>query len=364
MLALTAVAVAFEQFRAGRDRAPPSGVGSGKPAAQEFPKGSPSVPPGQIEGEDRGRGAAAPSEIPARGWKDILLRVYANISEHRVLAIAAGVTFYVLLAIFPAIAALVAIYGLFADASTIERTLSSMSTVFPGGAIDLIGEQLRRLAAQPGGRLGFTFFIGLAISLWSANAGVKAVFDALNIVYGEREKRGFIKLNAISLVFTIGTLIFACVALAAVVVLPLVLNYVGIGQITDLAMKIGRWPVLLIAIACMIALLYRYGPSRAEARWRWITWGSGLASLLWLAASLLFSWYAANFGSYNKTYGSLGAAIGFMTWIWLSMIVILLGAEVDAEMEHQTARDTTTGAPKPLGARGAAMADTVGAPQD
>ena len=277
--------------------------------------------------------------------------------------IAAGVTFYVLLAIFPAIAALVAIYGLFADAGTIESTLSSMSTVLPGGAIDLIGEQLRRLVAQPGGKLGFAFFVALVISLWSANAGIKAVFDALNIVYGEREKRGFIKLNAVSLMFTIGILLFACVALVAVVVLPVALNHVGVGEITDLAINIGRWPVLLVAIAVMIALIYRYGPSRVKARWRWITWGSALASLLWLAASLLFSWYAANFGSYNKTYGSLGAAIGFMTWIWLSMIVTLIGAEVDAEMEHQTARDTTTGPPKPLGSRGATVADTVGAPQ-
>ncbi|MFL5047837.1 MAG: YihY/virulence factor BrkB family protein [Xanthobacteraceae bacterium] len=313
---------------------------------------------------DRGRAADTPSEIPARGWKDILLRIYHNLSEHRVIAIAAGVTFYALLAIFPAIAALVSVYGLFADAKTISDHLASASTFLPGGALDILGEQLQRLTAQPGGKLGLTFFTGLAISLWSANAGIKALFDALNIVYGEKEKRSFIKLNAVSLAFTVGGLIFALVAMAAVVALPVVLSYIGLGRATELLFTIGRWPILFAAVALWIALIYRYGPSRDTPQWRWVTWGSACASLAWIVLSILFSWYAANFGSYNKTYGSLGAAIGFMTWIWLSTIVVLLGAELDAEMEHQTARDTTTGAPQPLGARGAAVADTIGAAQD
>jgi membrane protein len=149
-----------------------------------------------------------------------------------------------------------------------------------------------------------------------------------------------------------------------VVVVPIILNYVGLGQATALLISIGRWPVMFVAVAFWIALIYRYGPSRDTPQWRWVTWGSACASFAWIVLSILFSWYAANFGSYNKTYGSLGAAIGFMTWIWLSTIVILLGAELDAEMEHQTARDTTEGEPKPLGARGAAVADTVGAAQD
>jgi membrane protein len=313
---------------------------------------------------DRGRSATTPSEIPARGWKDILLRIYHNLSEHRVVAIAAGVTFYVLLAIFPAIAAMVSLYGLFADPKTIGDHLTSASSFLPGGAVDIIGEQLQRLTAQPNSKLGLTFFTGLAISLWSANAGIKALFDALNIVYGEKEKRSFIKLNAMSLAFTVGGLIFALVAIATVVALPIVLDYIGLGRATELLFTIGRWPILFAAVALWIALIYRYGPSRDTPQWRWVTWGSAFASFAWIVLSILFSWYAANFGSYNKTYGSLGAAIGFMTWIWLSTIVILLGAELDAEMEHQTARDTTTGPPKPLGTRGAAVADTVGAAQD
>jgi len=313
-------------------------------------------------GEERGRGRSAttPSEIPARGWKDILVRVYREISDDRVVAIAAGVTFYILLAIFPAIAALVSIYGLFADPQTISEHLSNASALLPGGAVDIIGEQINRLTAQSDTTLGATFLIGLAISLWSANAGIKALIDALNIVYDETEKRGFFKLNTVSLTFTIGFIGFILLALGAMVVLPIVVDYVGLRGFAETVIKLVRWPVLFVAVAFGIACLYRYGPSRDKAKWRWITWGSAFAALMWIAASMLFAWYAENFGSYNKTYGSLGAVIGFMTWIWLSTIVILVGAELDAEMEHQTARDTTEGPPKPLGTRGATMADTVG----
>ena len=310
------------------------------------------------EEDGRGRSASRPSEIPARGWKDIVLRVYEGISDDRILANAAAVTFYALLALFPAIAALVSIYGLFADPSTMASRLDSVSGILPGGAIDVVREQLTRLTAQGSAMLGISFVIGLAISLWSANGGIKALFDALNVVYEEKEKRSFINLNAVSLAFTIGMILFLCVALACVIVVPVVLNYLPgvIGLIFDIA----RWPVLLVLVALTLAFIYRYGPSRTEPRWRWITWGSAFAALAWLAASALFSWYASSFGNFNKTYGSLGAVIGFMTWMWLSIIVILIGAKLNAETEHQTARESTAGAPKPLGRRGAKMADTVG----
>jgi membrane protein len=309
---------------------------------------------------DRGRLANSPSEIPARGWKDILLRVYSNISEHRVLALAAGMTYYSLLAIFPAIAALVAVYGLFADPTAITRHLDQISGILPGGALDVARDQLTRVASKGSGTLGTTFVIGLAISLWSANAAMKSLFDTLNIVYGEKEKRGFLKLNAVSLFFTLAGIVFVLAALGAVVVIPVVLNFVGLSNFADLMLRIARWPAMFVAVALALALIYRYGPSREAPQWRWITWGSAVAAVLWLAASALFSWYAASFGKFNETYGSLGAVIGFMTWLWISAIVILLGAELDAEMEHQTARDTTTGSPKPIGTRGATMADTVG----
>jgi membrane protein len=310
--------------------------------------------------DERGLLASSPSEIPARGWKDILLRIYSNISEHRVLALAAGMTYYSLLAIFPAIAAMVAIYGLFADPTAIGRQMDQLSGILPGGAVDVARDQLTRVASKGSGTLGATFFIGLVISLWSANAAMKSLFDTLNIVYGEKEKRGFLKLNAVSLSFTFAGIVFVLAALGAVVVIPVVLNFIGLSNFADLMLRIARWPAMFIIVALALALIYRYGPSREAPLWRWITWGSAVAAVLWLVASALFSWYAASFGKFNETYGALGAVIGFMTWLWISAIVILLGAELDAEMEHQTARDTSTGSPKPMGTRGARMADTVG----
>jgi membrane protein len=308
----------------------------------------------------RGRSANAPSEIPASGWKDILLRVYRGISEDRILLVAAGVTFYGLLAIFPGIAALVSIYGLFADPGSMTNNLDTIASVAPGGAIEVLRDQLTRLASQGGTTLGISFLLGLSISVWTANSGVKAVFDALNIVYEEQEKRGFITLNGVTLAITILAVGFILISLGVVVALPVVLNYLPIAQRTDVLVKLARWPLMFAAVTLALAVLYRYGPSRTKPRWRWITWGSALAAIVWLGASALFSWYVANFGSYNKTYGSLGAIIGFMTWMWISIIVVLVGAKLNAEMEHQTVRESTAGQPKPLGARGARMADTVG----
>jgi len=190
---------------------------------------------------------------------------------------------------------------------------------------------------------------------------MKSLFDTLNIVYGEEEKRGFVKLNAISppLHGRRHRLRRRCARRQ----IPAALKYIGLSEAADLLLRLGRWPAMFVVLTVALAVIYRYGPSRETPRWRWITWGSALAAILWLGISALFSWYASSFGKFNETYGSLGAVIGFMTWLWVSAIVILLGAELDAEMEHQTARDTTTGAPKPMGARGARVADTVGAAQ-
>ena len=189
------------------------------------------------------------------------------------------------------------------------------------------------------------------------------MFDALNVVYHEKEKRSFIRLNALSLTFTLGLIVFVLLALAVLTIVPLALSYLGLSRVTELLVKLGRWPFLLVVVSLMIALIYSYGPSRDNPQWRWISPGSAFSAIAWLCVSALFSWYTANFGSYNATYGSLGAVIGFMTWLWLSNIVILVGAKINAEIEHQTARDTTVGRPEPLGRRGAVMADTVGAAQ-
>lgn len=313
--------------------------------------------------EGRGRAANAPSQIPWPGWKDILLRVYNRISRDRTLLIAAGIAFYLILAIFPGIAALVSIYGLFFDPKALVGRIDMLAGVAPGGTIEVLREQLTRLSQQSGTALGIGFFFGLAVSLWSATSGVKAIFDGLNVAYEEEEKRSFLKLTAVALTFTAGMIAFVLLALAAIVALPVVLNYFPLGGALSVAFRIIRWPILLVILALVLAVFYRYGPSRAEPHWRWVTWGSTAASVLWIAGSILFSWYVANFGSYNKTYGSLGAIIGFMTWVWLSVVVILAGAQLNAEMEHQTAQQSTSGPARPLGSRGAKMADTVGPAQ-
>jgi membrane protein len=350
-VSVAVLAFAFARSRVSRPR------GSG-PDDEEGNLGMISAEPG------RGRWARTPSEVPTRGWKDILLRIWKNIGKDRVVVVAAGVTFYSILAIFPAVAALVALYGLFADPATITSHLDSVAGFVPGGAIEVIRDQITRVASQGRTTLGLTFIVSLLISLWSANAGMKSLFDALNLVYNETEKRSFFKLNLISLTFTVLAIVFVLLAIGAVVVVPVVLNFLGRGGATETIVKLARWPALFIVVTFALSLIYRYGPSREKPRWRWITWGSVLAAVCWIGVSILFSWYAENFGSYNKTYGSLGAIIAFMFWIWLSIIVVLIGGELNAETEHQTVRDTTTGAPQPIGARGATMADTVGAKQD
>jgi membrane protein len=269
--------------------------------------------------------------------------------------------YYCILAIFPAIAALVAIYGFFSDPGSISSHVDKLSGVMPSGALDIIRNQMNAVASQGSSKLGVAFIISFVVSLWSANAGIKSIFDALNLVYDEPEKRGLIRLNLVSLAFTVAAILFILVAIACIAALPAVASSQLEGT-TALIARIVRWPILFIIIAVGLAFVYRYGPSRAEPQWRWITWGSAFAAVAWIAISIAFSWYATNFGSYNKTYGSLAAIVVFMTWLWLSITIILIGAELDAEMEHQTARDTTTGGGKPMGRRGA-KSDTVGRPR-
>jgi len=309
----------------------------------------------------RGRTADKPQDIPAKGWKDIFWRVYEEIQDDRVLLVSAGIAFYGLLALFPATAAIVSLYGLFADAGTIGQQLNLLAGFLPDGALQIVGDQVTRIVSHGQGTLGLTFAVALVISVWGANAGTKSMFDGLNIVYDEREKRSFLWLNLQSLAFTAATVLLVLLALSAIVAVPVALQFLGIpeGSGTSL-LTLLRWPLLYVVILVALACLYRFGPSRAHPQWRWVTWGSAVAGGLWLLGSLAFSWYVASFGSYNATYGSLGAAIGFMTWLWLSTILVLLGAEINAEMEHQTARDTTGSGGKPLGSRGAHMADTVG----
>jgi membrane protein len=284
--------------------------------------------------------AAAPTDVPARGWIDVARNVWRNIGKNRVVAVAAGLTFYAILAIFPAITALVSIYGLFADPGAIQGQLKHMEGVLPEGAISVIGGQAQRIAAQGHGTLGLAFVSGVAVALWSANAGVKALFDALNVAYGAEETRGFFRLNAISLLFTISALAVAILGLSLTVIVPWMLEHVFSGL--ALAATIVRWlsvPFAIAAALFMLAVLYRFGPSIKKPAWRWVTPGSLFAVTFLIVSSAAFAFYAAHFGSYNKTYGALGAVIGFMTWIWISSIVVMVGAEINAEVESKAKGD-------------------------
>jgi membrane protein len=316
------------------------------------------------EDRARGRDADTPNEIPAKGFKDVFWRLVSEVSEDRVTLIAAGVTFYILLSLFPALGALVSLYGIIADPSTMAKQIEFVSDILPPGAFEIILNQLNVLVQQKASSLSISFVVGLAIALWSANSGMKAIFDAMNVAYGEAEKRGIVRLNLVSLTFTLGALIFAAILIAAIGGVPAVLAYIWLDRWQETLIRLLRWPVLLILVAGGISLIYHYGPSREPAKFRWLSWGAVFSTLLWLAASILFSYYLETFADYQATYGALGALIGFMVWTWISVIALIVGAELNAELEHQTARDTTTGAPLPMGERGAYVADTIGPPVD
>ena len=310
-----------------------------------------------VSKDQAGSGAEGPSEIPPRGWLNVAKRAAAGFSEDRVMTEAAGVTFYALLALFPAVASFISIYGLFADPAKLTDQLQSLGGIVPGGGVDIIKAQVTSLTASGQKALGFGALVGLATSLWSANAGMKSLFSALNVVYHEQEKRSFLRFTLEAFAFTIGAIGFIIVALLAVVAIPVILSFVGLSSIAETLLSVLRWPFMLVVVTVALSMVYRFGPSRNKARWQWVTWGGAAAAILWLIASLAFSYYVANFGNYNKTYGTLGAAIGFMTWIWISTMVVLMGAELNAELEQQTERDSTVGPEKPAGARGAFKAD-------
>ncbi len=312
------------------------------------------------QGNGRGRDAARPRDIPAKGWKDIALRVWKSLAEDKVLLIAAGVTFYLLLALFPALGTFVALYGLIADPATVAEHVNFLQGVMPGPATELLATEMTRLAGAQSGDLGLSAVIALLVSLWSANGGVKAIFEGVNIAYDEEEKRSFVKLTLVTLAFTLGTMALLLVLIAVLAVLPAVLALLPLGRVAEVLVSLLRWPVMLVLIGVALAVLYRFAPSRTPPEWTWVTWGSGLATVLWIAASVAFSVYLEGFADFGASYGAMAAPIAFLLWVWLSIIVVLIGAEVNAEMEHQTARDTTTGPEKPMGARGAQVADTLG----
>src|SRR6516225_6746147 len=289
-------------------------------------------------------------------WKDVFLGTYRRINRDRILATAAGVVFYGLLAIFPAITALVSSYGLFADPSTISKNLNSLSMMLPEGSFAIVQDEVGRVVEKQGSSLGLTFVFGLLFAIWSANSGTKAIIDALNVADEEEEERGFFKLNLVSLAFTVAGLIAVLIMVGAVVVMPLVRRFFGPHALVELLVQMGRWPVLATVLLIALMVLYRFGPSRRTPGWRWLSVGAVVAVVVWLIGSSLLSWYLSNFAGYTATYGSLGAAIGLMMWMWMSAIIILVGAELNSEIQRQ-AVDATGRAGSAIAKTGRAAAD-------
>jgi membrane protein len=308
---------------------------------------------------DRGYRAESPREIPKPGWKDVFIRVKSQLQTDNIDIVSAGVAFYFFLAIFPALAALVSIYGLLTEPAQVEQQMNQLTAVLPEQAHQMLSERLHSIASQSSGTLGWGVALSILLSLWSANKGTKSLFEGINIAYDERDERGFLKQNGLTLLFTLGGMILAIVCLALVVAFPALVGKLGLPETVQSIIDWARWPLLGIILIFTLALIYKYAPDRDNPKFKWVSWGSVIAAVLWVGGSLLFSWYVNNFGNYNETYGSVAAVIILMLWFNLSSFIILLGAEINSELEHQTAKDTTIGEPQPIGDRNAYHADHV-----
>lgn len=365
-----AAAMAISATFGGRHQPQAGGAAPDRPPQQRNPltaEGRDRRPTGPVDhrraGQNgRGRHAEAPTQIPARGWWDILWRVKTEMSKDNLSVLAAGVAFYSLLAVFPALAAAVSIYGLVLNPHDVQDQVSMVIGIIPEEARTIITDQLTKITSQPKQSLGFGVLFALLFALWSSSAAVQTLMTGLNVVYDEVERRGVIRFYATALGLTLGGILFGLTALSLVAALPAALKFIGLPRSVETVLLLARWPLLAIAVMFALAVLYRFAPSRAKPRWVWVSWGAVMATVLWLGGSILFSFYVSHFASYNETYGTLGAVVILLMWFYLTGYVVLMGGELNAEMEHQTARDTTDKRGAPMGRRDAQMADTVGAP--
>jgi membrane protein len=303
--------------------------------------------------------ASDPRGIPPKGWRQILRRAWRETQDDGIPLLAAGVAFYGFLALFPALIAAVTVYGLVADPAEVQEQVQELSDAMPAEVAQLIGDQLTQIAAASDRALGFGLVVSLLGALFAASGGVANVVKAINLAYDERETRGLVKLRTLALVLTLGAVVFVAVAVGLVAVLPLVLEPLALGTVADVAIGVARWVGLAVFMLVSLAILYRYAPDRDRPRFSWVSVGAVVATVLWLLGSVGFSIYVTNFGSYGRTYGSLAGVAILMLWLYLTSFVVLLGAEVNSEMEHQTAEDSTVGPARPLGHRRAVMADSV-----
>ncbi len=310
--------------------------------------------------EKIGRGAQFPSSIPWKGWKDIFRRVYKGFIEDKLSIVASGASFFVFISIIPMITATISVYGLISDPSLVHQHVNAIQAFVPDPVAIFLEEQFVRIADSSDSSLSLGFIISLVIALYAVSVGMKSLIVALNIAYKERESRSFLKLNALGFLFAIGTIFLIIVFLTFIMALPSLVDLLFDSDFIKSLALWGRWVLAGILCIFSLGLAYRFGPKRSNARWYWLSWGSAIATLMIILVSALFSIYIQNFNTYNATYGSLATAVIFMLWIYYIMVIILLGAKINAEMEHQTRRDTTTGEPLEMGDRGAFVADTLG----
>jgi membrane protein len=306
-----------------------------------------------------GRDAVAPVEIPAQGWKQIVRRIVRSVYEDNLIVIAAGLGFFALLSIFPLLIAIVSIYGLVADPNAVSAQFMQISGILPPDLRVILEERLQEIVAASSQQLGLGAVLSILAALWASSKVITYLFMSLNVAYGERETRSLIELKATALLFTFGFVVFVVLSIGLVAVVPAVANLFGVGGLAESALQVGRWPLLAASIVIALASLYRFGPNRRDAKWQWITPGASVATIAWLGLSAVFSLYVSNFGKVNEIYGSLGSMIVVMLWFFLTCFLILLGAEINAKTEHQTVRDSTVGDDRPMGQRGAFVADTT-----
>jgi membrane protein len=313
----------------------------------------------QVRDRLPGEEAGNPAQIPPKGWWQVVRRAMKESTADNVPMLAGGVAFFAFLAIFPAIIACITLYGLVADPETVATQVRDLAAILPQQAQPIVADQLQSVSSSSAGALGFGLVVSLLAALWSASSGTGNLIKAVNLAYDEDETRGFLKVRGLALLLTLGAIVFLLLTLALVAVVPVALNALALGPAGTVITQIVRWVLLVVVIVVALAVVYRLAPDRDAPRFAWVSTGSLVAALLWIAGSVVFSLYVNNFGSYNKTYGTIAGVVVLMLWLYLTSYIVLLGAEINAESERQTLHDTTTGEPAPMGERGAAAADEV-----
>jgi membrane protein len=311
------------------------------------------------EAELPGVHAEKPTQIPAKGWLQIVKRAWAENSADNMPIIGAGVAFFAFLALFPALIATISLYGLVASPETVSRQIQSLSGQLPQEAQTLLSDQLNNIVDNSGGALTVSLIISILAALWSAASGTGNLITAVNLAYDEVETRSFVKRKALALALTLGAIVFVLITIALIAVVPAVLDALPLGIVGTILAQVLRWGLLLGLMAGALSVLYRVAPNRDAPKFRWVSLGSIVVTVIWAVVSLLFSLYVNNFGSYDKTYGAIAGVIVLMLWLQLTCFLVLLGAEINSEAEHQTAADTTEGEPQPMGQRDATMADEL-----